>query len=66
MWTQTTQELKPENTITNILTGEIMNPEQYVNYMICENTCAPKVEKFQNSYCCVTRINQLLSNWYNL
>ncbi len=37
MQTQTTQELKPEDTVVNILTGKIINPEQYANYMIYEN-----------------------------
>ncbi len=47
MRTQTSQEMRPEDTVTHILTGEVINPEQYDNYT---NICSPKVTSLkQNS-----------------
>ena len=50
MWVQTAQELKPDATVTNILTGLTMNRANLSQYMIYKNTCAPKVSKSENSY----------------
>ncbi len=50
MRVQTAQELKPDATVTNILTGLTMNRANLSQYMIYKNTCAPKVSKSENSY----------------
>ncbi len=50
MRVQTTQELKPEDTVTNILTGSTINHANLSQYVIYENPCAPKVSKSKNSY----------------
>ncbi len=45
MQVRTAQELKPEDTVTNILTGSTVNHANLLQYMIYENPCAPKVSK---------------------
>ncbi len=43
-------ELKPEDTVTNILTGSTVNCANLLQYVIYENPCAPKVSKSKISY----------------
>ncbi len=50
MRVQTAQELKPEDTVTNILTGSTVNHANLLQYVIYENPCAPKVSKSEISY----------------
>ncbi len=50
MRVRTAQELKPEDTVTNILTGSTINRANLLQYMIDENPCAPKVSKSEISY----------------
>ncbi len=50
MRVRTTQELKPDTIVTNILTGSTVNRMNLSQYVIYENPCAPKVSKSKNSY----------------
>ncbi len=50
MQVRTAQELKPDDTVTNILTGSTVNRANLSQYVIYENPCAPKVSKFEISY----------------
>ena len=50
MQVRTAQELKPDDTVTNILTGSTVNRRNLSQYMIYKNPCAPKVSKFEISY----------------
>ncbi len=50
MRVRTVQELKPDDTVTNILTGSTVNRANLSQYVIYENPCAPKVPKSEISY----------------
>ncbi len=50
MRVRTIQELKPEDTVTNILTGSTINRANLLQYVIYKNPCAPKVSKSEISY----------------
>ncbi len=50
MQVRTAQELKPDDTVTNILTGSTVNHANLLQYVIYENPCAPKVSKSEISY----------------
>ncbi len=50
MRVRTAQELKPDDTVTNILTRSTVNRANLSQYMIYENPCAPKVSKSEISY----------------
>ncbi len=50
MQVRTVQELKPEDTVTYILTGSTVNRTNLSQYVIYEKPCAPKVSKSEISY----------------
>ncbi len=50
MRVRTAQELKPDDTVTNILTGSTVNRANLSQFVIYENPCAPKVSKSEISY----------------